>query len=86
MEHNTYKHLVYFCFFVQNGQKVYNIYNRFVNISVALARVGHFHPLLQKGALGKKSSDKVQLFCISAKSAHAPLFGLANMQLPRPAW
>lgn len=87
IEHNTYKHLAYSCFFVQNGQIVYRIYNRFVNIiSVALGRVEHLHPLLQKGALGKRPSDKVQLFCISAKSTHASLVGLANMQLPLPAW
>lgn len=44
MEHHTRKHLVYSCFFVQHGQKVYNIYNPLVNTSEALARAGPLHP------------------------------------------
>lgn len=68
MEHNAYKHLAYSCFFVQNGQKVYRICNRFVNIiSVALARVEHLHPLLLKGALGKRPSRQGSIILYFSK-------------------
>lgn len=62
MEHK-YKHHVYSCFFVQDGQKMSpRIYNHFVNISVALAKGGQFTSTSLGGGTWKTPSNKVQFF------------------------
>lgn len=85
---HKYKHLVFSCSFVRNGQKMSpRIYHHFVNNSVALARGGQLPPTSLGGGTWKTPSDKVQFFVFQqSRPTHLYLVWQIMQLLLHPWW